>query len=346
MLKKSIALILASLLVFSLFGGCGGGKFESAQTEAPATKPKATQPEEEKKVMKILTLGSSSSVDACHMLNLVAAKEGVEQELVVGTLYYSGCTLTQHVQFLTQNSPVYMLYLSSSATPNSPPTTTDNVTMQMALRQDCWDIVILQGAGFETMEDIAFTNGNVETIKEYVNKKKLNPEMVFAYHAIGISSTDPELTATYPYDNNPYSTNAIKWNYDRARMYQERVSRLERFVETDKDYQYRIYSITAVENAITSYLGQKGIKRDYTHLTDLGRLIAAYSVYCELYGVDELTEIKVDAIPKNFLKSTVNKSVDLVLTDAEKAIVLEAVNNTLKNPLEITPSQYTQAPAQ
>lgn len=340
MLKKTIALSLAVLLACGLFGGCG--KTEPA---AETTEPKETQPAEEAKVMKILTLGSSSSVDACHMLNLVAAREGVEQELVVGTLYYSGCKLSQHVQFLTENSNVYQLYLSSTATADFPPTIMDEVSMQMALRQDCWDIIILQGAGGETMEDSAFTNGNIETIKDYVNKNKLNPEMVFGYHAIGVQSTDKDLIATYPYSPNGYDSGAAKWDYDRVKMYNERIDRLERFVETDEDYQYRIYSITAVENAITSYLGQKGIKRDYTHLTDIGRLIAAYSVYCELYGIEELKEVKVDAIPKSFLKSTVDKSVDLVLTDAEKAVILEAVNNTIKNPLQITQSQLTQAPA-
>jgi hypothetical protein len=30
----------------------------------------------------------------------------------------------------------------------------------------------------------------------------------------------------------------------------------------------------------------------------------------------------------------------------EKAIALEAINNALKKPFEMTPSQYTQAPAQ
>ena len=125
MLKKTIALTLATLLILGLFGGCG--KAEPAPTET--TEPKETQSAEEAKVLKILTLGSSSSVDACHMQNLVAAKEGVEQELVVGTLYYSGCTLTQHVDFLTNNKNVYVMYLSRSSTPNYPPETTPEYTM-------------------------------------------------------------------------------------------------------------------------------------------------------------------------------------------------------------------------
>ena len=338
---KKIALILAALLVLGMLGGCN--QAEPASTTAPTTEPKPTQSPEEAKVLKILTLGSSSSVDACHMLNLVAAAEGVEQELVVGTLYYSGCKLSQHAKFLKENSPVYQLYLSSSATPNNPPTIMESVTMQMALRQDCWDIIFLQGAAGETLSDDAFTGGNIEIIKNYVLENKLNPEAVFGYHAIGVSSTDKDLIATYTLSPNSYETTAAKYDYDRVKIYAERVDRLQRFVETDTDYQYRIYSITAVENAITSYLGQKGIKRDYTHLTDIGRLIAAYTCYCEIYGIEELTEIKVDAIPRSFLKSTVDKSADLVLTEAEKAVVLEAVNNTIKHPLEITQSKLTEA---
>ena len=339
-MKKRIALILAALLALGLFGGCQ--KAEPATTTEPTSAPTPTQTPEEAKVLKVLTLGSSSSVDACHMLNMVAAAEGVEQELVIGTLYYSGCKLSQHVKFLQENSSVYQLYLSSSAEPKSPPTIMENITMQMALRQDCWDIILLQGASSETLEDEAFTNGNIEIIKKYVLENKLNPEAVFGYHAIGVSSTDKDLIATYPYTPNSYDTTAAKYGYDRTRIYAERADRLKRFVETDQDYKYRIYSITAVENAITSFLGQKGIKRDYTHLTDIGRLIAAYSCYCELYGIEELTEIKVNAIPRSFLKSTPDKSADLVLTDAEKAVVVEAVNNTIQTPLTITQSKITE----
>ena len=339
-MKKRMALLLVAVLVLGMFGGCAAA--EPATTTTEATEPKPTQSPEEAKVLKILTLGSSSSVDAFHMLNMVAAAEGVEQELVIGTLYYSGCKLSQHAKFLKENSPVYQLYLSSSATPNNPPTIMENITMQMALRQDCWDIIFLQGGGGETMEDEAFTNGNIEIIKNYVLENKLNPEAVFGYHAIGISSTDKDLIATYPLSPNTYETSAAKYDYDRTRIYAERVDRLQRFVETDQDYQYRIYSITAVENAITSYLGQKGIKRDYTHLTDIGRLIVAYCCYCELYGVTELTEVKLDAITRSFLKTTPDKTQDRVLTDAEKALILEAVNNTIKNPFTITQSQITE----
>ena len=338
--KKMLALFVCLVMTLGVFSACGNAE------PAPTTEATPTEPAAEAKVLKILTLGSSSSVDSNHMINLVAAAEGIGEyeELVIGTLYYSGCKLSEHVQFLTQNSPVYRLYISSTKTPDQPPKTMDDVTMEMALRFDYWDVIFLQASGTEAMEDDAFTNGNIETIRSYVNEKKVNPLAVFGWHAIGVSSTDPDLIAMYPYSPNGYETSAAKYNYDRERMLNERTDRLERYIMSDPSYVYVVPSCTAVENAITSYLGQKGIKRDYTHLTDVGRLIASYVWYCELFGVEQLDTLKLDAIPKAFLKSTADKTQDLTLTEGEKAVILEAVNNTIKNPLRMTPSQYTEDP--
>ena len=196
------------------------------------------------------------------------------------------------------------------------------------------------------MTDEAFTNGDIQTIRAYVEEHKHNPLAVYGWHAIGVSSTDPDLIAMYPYTPNGYETTASKYNYDRNLMLTERTDRLARYIMTDPSYVYVVPSCTAVENAITSYIGQKGIKRDYTHLTDVGRLIASYVWYCKLFGVEQLEEIKVDVIPKAFLKSAIDKTQDKVLTEGEKAVILEAVNNTLKEPLKITPSQYTVDPGQ
>jgi hypothetical protein len=63
-----------------------------------------------------------------------------------------------------------------------------------------------------------------------------------------------------------------------------------------------------------------------------------------LTGVEKLEEIKVDAIPKKFVKTSVVAG-DRVLTEDEKALILESVNNALATPLQVTESQYKDAPA-
>ena len=52
----------------------------------------------------------------------------------------------------------------------------------------------------------------------------------------------------------------------------------------------------------------------------------------------------VIALTKNSteVKRLLRSPKDLVLTDAEKALILEAVNNTIKNPFTITQSQITE----
>lgn len=339
--KKLLTLCLCPLMVMGSLSAC-------AAEPAATTEPTPTEPEQEAKVLKVLTLGSSSTVDACHLLNRILATEGVGtyEEVIVGTLYYSGCKLSQHVQFLTQNSPEYRLYLSSSATPDSPPSTMDGVTMETALKFNYWDIIFLQASGGDLDSDGSLTNGDVQTIQNYVNTHKRNPLAYFGWHFTCIPPTDPELLNTYPHSPNPYVETYAMYNNDRTACFNARAGLIDQYVFTDETIELKICSITAVMNACTSYLGEKDLYRDYTHSSDLGRVMTAYTWYCRLMGIEKLEEIKLDAIPKQFLKSTADKTQDRVITEAEKAIILESVNNALAHPLEVTQSQYTEAPAE
>lgn len=305
-----------------------------------------TEPPKEARALKFLTLGSSSTVDACHMLNLILGTEGTGtyDEVMVGTLYYSGCKLSQHVQFMTENAPKYYLYLSSSKTPDAPPTIMKGVTMEFALTYESWDIIFMQANGSECDSDALLTNGNIQTIQAYVNEKKRNSAAPFGWHFTCVSPSDPELTAMYPYESNPYKRVNEKYNFDREACFRARAGRIEKFIFTDETFDLKICSITAVQNAATSYLTEKDLYRDYTHSTDLARVMTAYVWYCRLMGIEQLQDIKLKTIPKQFLKSAADKTRDRAITEAEKAIILESVNNALAKPLEITPSQYTQAP--
>ena len=98
-LKRFIAIVLVLATVLPVLSACG--KVE--ETPETTTVPLATEPEEEAKVLKVLTLGHSLAVNTGHMLALIAATEGFEN-LVVGTLYYSGCPLSKHVEFAASDA--------------------------------------------------------------------------------------------------------------------------------------------------------------------------------------------------------------------------------------------------
>lgn len=337
--KKFLALFLSVLMVLGCFTACGGG---AGETE-PSTDPTVTEPPEEAKTLKVLTIGHSLAVDSGHMLALIADAEGYE-EMTVATLYYSGCPLNKHVKFLTENSPEYNLYLSSTTTPNSVPHITQDITMKDAIMRDYWDIIIMQGGVFEIAEDSTYKSGHIQTIQNFVNENKRNPNAIFGWHMPWATPVDLELRNMYPNENNTYITNYTKYNDDRATFYEAITKCVGDNIVTDSTFALLIPSGTAMQNAWSSYLTEKDLHRDYAHASDLGRVIASYTWYCVLTGVDHLDEIKLNSVPKHFLVAELVIE-DWVLTDTEKAIILESVNNALANPLEMTQSQYTEAPA-
>ncbi len=338
--KKIFALLLSALLVISVFSGCNG-------ESTPTTEPAPTEPEAEAKVLKILTLGHSLAVDCGHMMNLILDTEGIGdyEEVKVATLYYSGCPLYKHVKFMTENAPEYNLYVSSTKTPDTPPVILQEVTMLDSLRFDYWDIIIMQGGVFEIAKEEKYTDGNIQLIQNYVNEHKLNPLAYFAWHMAWATPVDNELRDMYPYENNTYYSGYETFNHKRDGFYNGITKCVGDYIMTDETFKFMIPAGTALENALSSYLEEKDIHRDYAHASDLGRVIASYTWYCKLMGVEKLEEIKLDSIPRAFLKSTEDKTQDRLITEAEKALVLESVNNALANPLQMTQSQYTEAPA-
>ena len=340
MIKRILALTLALLMTIGLFA-CGGN---TAETEPVETEPTYTQPAEEAKVLKVLVLGHSLAVDTGHMLNLVAHAEGYES-LKLGTLYYSGCELWRHVQYLQGDKREYNLYVSSTDEPNRPPEIVEGVTMKEAIRFEYWDVIVMQAGAFELAEDSAFKNGNIQTIQAYVNEHKLNPTATFAWHMAWALPTDNTLRDMYPYpENNPYYNTYQKlFNEDRAAMYDAIVACVRDNIVTDGTFEFVIPCGTAMENALSSYWEENNIHRDYAHATDLARVMTSYVWYCRLVGIDHLDELKLTAIPKAFFKS-MKGTEDYVLTEMDKSIILESINNALANPLQVTQSQYTTAP--
>ena len=339
-MKRKSILTLALLMAFGMFSACGGAG-NTATT--PETTETPTQPGEEGKTLKILTLGHSLAVDCGHMLARVAAAEGYEN-FKVGTLYYSGCSLARHVEHLTQNNAEYDLFLSSTDDPDSIPAVTNGVTMEYALRLDYWDIIIMQGTTFELAGNHFVAGDNIKIIQKYVCEKCLNPNAKFAWHMTWAPPTDNALRDTYHNkENNPYYSKYKPYGDDRTTLYNSVVDFTQKIIVTDKSFQFVIPTATAMENALSSYLEEKDIHRDYVHASDLTRLMNSYVWLCKIFGIEQLNEIKMDTIPVKFFRSTKDIQ-DRVLTEAEKAIILESVNNALKTPFAMTQSQYTTAP--
>jgi len=337
--KKLVSLTMALLMLCGTVTACGNTKDTDKQKE-----PVAQETPEEAKVLKVLTLGHSLALDSGFMINLVCGAEGVGdyEEVIIGTLYYTGCSLSKHVKFMQEDSTEYQLHISSSKTPDEPPKIMYQIDMRSAVIYDYWDIVVMQDGVFEIAQSSSYTLGNAQTLQKFIEEHKLNTSVRYAWHMTWVAPTDNTLRDKYPYEPNTYYSNYERYNHDRTTVYNAVTKCVKDHVTTDKSFDFIIPSATAFENALSSYLEETDLHRDFVHATDLGRVIAAYTWYCKLLGIDKLEEIKLSAIPVKFLNSTKSES-DIVLTDMEKNVILESVNNALKKPLEMTQSQYTQA---
>lgn len=340
-MKKLVAILLIMAISMSVLAACGSNTANTPETTT-ATEP--TQPGEEGKTLKVLTLGNSGAVDCGHMLALIAKTEGYEN-FKLATLYYSGCSLTMHVGFMSKNEAVYKLYVSSTDTPDKIPTIMNDVTMEQALRYDYWDIVVMQESSWDIAGgDSAGIGNNIQILQKYVRDNCINPNVKFVYNSNWAGPTDNALRDTYPNpENNVYYTRYVAYGDDRSNLYNAIIQGVQNAIVPDDSFEYIIPSGTAMENAFSSYWEEKDIHRDYWHASDRARVMVSYVWLCRLFGIEQLEEIKLDKIPAAFFKST-EGSEDYVLTESDKAIILESVNNALKNPFAMTQSQYTTAP--
>ena len=135
MLKKFLCLALAAIMMLGCFTACG-----STPEPVETTQPAPTEPAGEAEVLKVLTLGHSLTVDSGHMINLVAATEGYEGKMVIGTLYYSGCKLNQHYEWWVGNKANYQFYVTDENGRRG----TNNVSLEYCLAQGDWDFISLQ----------------------------------------------------------------------------------------------------------------------------------------------------------------------------------------------------------
>ena len=264
-------------------------------------------------VLKILAIGNSYAVDSMHLLHEVYAAENPDKQVVLGYAYKSGCTLAEHIQCMTDDSASYTYYeVEADGTRN----TTYGKTLTQIVRDDNWDVVVLQQGSSES--------GLVDTYNS--DMKKLR----------NFASTNLGYTPKYGWNmtwSYPGRTEANAEGFDnygsQEAMFEAIVTAVKSKILTDTSYTYVMPVGLAVQNARTYYTVRKDIHRDaYGHLNDMSRLMAAYVWYCELEGIASLETLKLTAIPELLTKSWTDGG-DMVLTDIQKNVVLESVNNAL-----------------
>lgn len=276
----------------------------------------------------ILIIGNSHSVDAFALLNEVFQSQQPERDYILGIIYYSGCSITRHVDFYRNNEPKVHYYKHDGGEW----TITREFYTKDVLADVKWDTVMLQAAKSDLDETL---NQSGRRELEAIVCEELGYRPQFMWHTSWPSPNDEIFFAPDAPKKVPagYKDRLLAlYGFDPTNQFTVLTDKAKAHILQDEVYVKAICTGAAVMNAhITQGRSQREIWRDYTHLNDFGRLIVAHAMYVQLMG-EPLTEIKMDLVPAHKRYKRFVELGDLAVTDEMKAIILQAANHSLEDP--------------
>lgn len=292
----------------------------------------------EEKVRKVLLIGQSLGNDTVWLLYDVLRAEMPDQEFVVGNIYAS-VYLAQHRKNIEANEPAYYYYKFADDTL----VTTEGYTIDAALKDEKWDLIIFNEGTYPSTQEKEFVDGDHAFMIDHI-RKTAEPGFLLAYNTTGA---------------NP--TNALLWGEDRRRPpanVQERFMRefggsrnkyydalcanFRKYIETNEEYDLVFHTGTALQYASETYgipeadpQRNYDLYRDYVHLSDFGRLMVAYQLYAQLFGLEKLEDVKVQVVKEEHRHKESKRFGDLQITQQHKDAIIASVNWALANPYKV-----------
>ena len=195
--KKCIAFLLAG--AFLMLCGCNSNPTSttapSYETAAPTVDRSA--PLSDGKTLKLLAITSSFGLNTTQLLYDVAVAEGCT-DVVVGRLYYSGCTLQRHVDYVKNNTMEYQYTKISDGRYE----TKEGYSLKFGLQDEDWDIIYIQQSAAQAPIESSYGN-YLDELMVYVNDWKTNPDARFVWNmtwAYQSDSTQPVFVNTFHSD--------------------------------------------------------------------------------------------------------------------------------------------------
>lgn len=255
--------------------------------------------------LKILFVGNSFSVDTAQHLPQVAQSLGVKN-VHVGVLYIGGCSTRRHYTNILNNVKGYDYYESFG---NGEWTCTNETSSNDAIISDDWDYIALQHGTIDGSRntDIQYYDVFEPLVAEIRAIAPEKSKIVFNMHWVGESwHTHPEI---------------VSFNGDTAKMYEIITDIVSNHLVNTKGLDLVTPVGTAIQNARTSRI--ESLNRDGYHLSlGIGRFIASLAFFASLTGVSvDNVEWTPDGV-----------------SEYEKSVAVESVNNALKTPYSVTKS--------
>ena len=136
------------------------GSMWDTSIEVRVPKLAETQEVSARKSIKILSIGNSFAEDAFTYVPFILRDSCPDIDLTFGILYYGGCSLEQHYNHFVNSTAAYA-YRKITPKDNKWLTPSTSASIQEALADDEWDIIVLQQNGSNA--------GNYATFQPYLN---------------------------------------------------------------------------------------------------------------------------------------------------------------------------------
>jgi hypothetical protein len=255
------------------------------------------------RTMKVLAIGNSFSDDSTEYVFPVLQALGAE-DLSLGNLHIGGCSLQRHANNIQNNTPDYDFRTNTK----NQWETVSEYPLEPALCSQAWEVVSLQQASHDS--GLQETYQPLAQIIAFI-REKLPYGVKLAWNM------------TWAYQQDSTHEGFANYGKEQKKMYEAILAAVQNCVLPTNEFALLYPVGTAVQNARTSYLGDT-LTRDGFHMSiPLGRYIAALTWGRVLTG----------------------KSVENIayapegVSEQEKAVAIESVENAVKNPFEVTQSK-------
>ncbi|MBQ7631648.1 MAG: DUF4886 domain-containing protein [Paludibacteraceae bacterium] len=223
--------------------------------------------------VRILGIGNSFTVDALeqHMQPLLGA-EGVDA--VIGYPYRGGTWLSQHDAWSQRNDTLpynYRKFKDGQFTS----TGLGTYSLKMAMEDEPWDWVIIQ-SDHDSAGIYQSYVPYMEHLIDFVHANCSNPNVKIGFYM------------TWAYDEGSTYSSFKLYGKNQQTMYDSIIAAAQQVMANHPELELLIPAGTAVQNARTSYMGQR-LNRDGYHLHyNHGRYIASLIWYEKIFGVSAL----------------------------------------------------------
>ena len=325
MFKRVIAMSLTVVIILLCLTAC-----DISSIRIPSVFEIADAIEESlKEKVSVLIVGNSHSIDAYWLLYQAYMDQHPDINLCVGILHYGGANIDEHVAFGNNGQEKIRYYKNDSGKWDIK----YDVTTEYVLTDHPWDIIMMQPAK-EDLSDPTLNKDGRHALAEIIDRYVKNPHEIM-WH-ISWPSPNDETFFSEDYVRQPpagYKKKLTRlYGFNPVNQFSVMVDMTKQHVLDDPIYSKAVCSGAAIMHAhLAQGVPQLELWRDYTHLSDYGRLMAAYALVAQITN-EPIESVGIDVISVGWRHKQNKDQGKLVITQQMKDVLIKAANYALESP--------------